>query len=73
MLQPKKMGEKRKLWVGFHHFKLALTILLYLPTAKWMMSNETLASARMYWVFVIMAVSPYMRFYREKHATVAKI
>jgi hypothetical protein len=59
------MGDKKKLWVGFHHLKLALTILLYLPFGKWLMADSTLASLRMYWVIAIIFTSPYMRFYRE--------
>jgi hypothetical protein len=59
------MGDKRKLWVGFHHIKLAITIFLYLPVAKWVMGGSALAAARMCWVIAILLISPYMRFYRE--------
>lgn len=62
------MGEKRKLWVGFHHLKLAITLILYLPIGKWIISEPSLASLRMYWVLCTIFVSPYMRFYREANS-----
>jgi hypothetical protein len=58
------MGEKRKLWVGYHHIKLAITLLLYLPFAKWWIAGSVLASLRMYWVLSAIVISPFMRFYR---------
>lgn len=60
------MGEKRKLWVGFHHLKLLLTVVLYTPLGK--VFGEGLVSLRMGWMLAIIVISPYMRFYREKHS-----
>lgn len=34
LLAPKQMGEKRKLWVGFHHLKLLTAIILFSPVIK---------------------------------------
>lgn len=67
------MGDKRKLWVGYHHLKLAITLLLYLPFGKMLMSGSALASLRMYWVLSIIVVSPYMRFYREVNSDKTRI
>jgi hypothetical protein len=67
------MGENRKLWVGYHHIKLAITLLLYLPIAKFIMSGATLATIRMLWVLSIIFVSAFMRFYREKHTDSRRI
>jgi hypothetical protein len=67
------MGENRKLWVGYHHSKLAITLLLYLPIAKFFMSGEALATIRMLWVLSIIFISPFMRFYREKHTDSRRI
>ena len=65
ILKPKKMGEKRKLWVGYHHLKLLLTLILYTPIGK--MFGGSLITLRMWWMISIILVAPYMRFYREKH------
>jgi hypothetical protein len=62
------MKEKRKLWVAYHHFKLAGTILLYLPLLKLVIGEAPLADLRMIWVVSIVLISPYMRFYREVHS-----
>ena len=62
------MGEQRKLWIGYHHLKLLITISLWTPLAKLIFSEKILIDCRFYWMISIILVAPYMRFYREKHS-----
>ena len=62
------MGDKRKLWVGYHHLKLLVTPVLYSPLGN-LIGESGLINLRMLWILSIIIVSPFMRFYREKWST----
>ena len=66
LLKPKKMGENRKLWISWNHIKLLVSLIVFLPTYKFIpILSEEIVNARFFWLFVMIFVSPAARFYRE--------
>jgi hypothetical protein len=60
------MGEKRKLWVGYHHLKLLTAVVIFTPLAKMLpISVETRINVQFYWMVMALLCSPFARFYRE--------
>ncbi len=60
------MGEKRKLWIGFHHLKLLTSIVLFTPIVKVLpITVETRIDIQFYWMIAALILSPFARFYRE--------
>ena len=65
LLQPKKMGERRKLWISWNHIKLLITLVLFSPIYKLIPPlSDNLIYARFYWLVVVALLSPAARFYR---------
>lgn len=66
LLQPKKMGERRKLWISWNHIKLLITLVLFTPIQKLITPlSDNLVYARFYWLVALIFLSPAARFYRE--------
>lgn len=61
------MGDKKKLWMSWHHIKFVITIALFSPLYKYLMSDNSLVNIRFYFMCACLIVSPFMRFYREYH------
>jgi hypothetical protein len=60
------MGEKRKLWLGYNHFKALTAILLFTPISKiFPFSVKTKIDIQFYWMVVALLLSPFARYYRE--------
>lgn len=60
------MGNARKLWKGFHHFKALTAILIFTPAVKMLPFKQTeLINIKFYWMVTMLLVSPFARFYRE--------
>lgn len=77
LLKPKdNMKEQAKFWIGFHHVKLLLSIIILTPLIQMMASASTVSTVRVLFVAFNLFVSPFMRFYREfytqKHQKAAK-
>lgn len=65
LLQPKKMGERRKLWISWNHIKLLITLVLFSPIYKLITPlSDNLIYARFNWLVVVTLLSPAARFYR---------
>lgn len=59
------MGNKRKLWVGFHHIKLLSGAILFSPIHNLLIKNlETKIDLQFYWIILALLASPFARFYR---------
>jgi hypothetical protein len=65
LLKPKKMGDKKKLWMSWHHIKFIITIVLFSPVYKYLLQDGDLVKVRFYFMCSCLLVSPFMRFYRE--------
>ena len=65
LLKPKKMGERRKLWISWNHIKLLITLVLFSPIQKVIpLLSENLMYVRFYWLIAVVLLSPAARFYR---------
>jgi hypothetical protein len=64
LLKPKTMGDKKKLWMSWHHIKFIITLALFSPIYKYLISDNDLVKIRFYFMCTCLAVSPFMRFYR---------
>jgi len=65
ILKPKTMGDKKKLWMSWHHIKFIITIVLFSPVYKYLLQDGDLVKVRFYFMCSCLLVSPFMRFYRE--------
>lgn len=60
------MGDNRKLWISWHHVKLLVTLVLFIPIYKFVpLLDSSIVNVRFYWLLVLVLVSPAARFYRE--------
>ena len=67
------MGEKRKLWIGFHHLKLLTALVIFTPVVKHLpLTLEGRIDLQFYWMVAAILVSPFMRFYREQWTVLEK-
>lgn len=68
LLKPKdNMKQQAKFWIGFHHLKLLLGVIILTPLLGMVASPATVNHVRFAFVLVSLLVSPFMRFYREYH------
>ena len=60
------MGERRKLWVAYHHLKALTAVMLFSPLVKVLpISVEGRIDVQFYWIVMVLLLSPFARFYRE--------
>lgn len=68
LLKPKEnMKQQAKFWIGFHHVKLLLGVIILTPLLGMVASQGTVNYVRFVFVLLNLIVSPFMRFYREYH------
>ena len=68
ILKPKdNMKQQAKPWIGFHHLKLLLSIIILTPILGLAVSPANVNHTRFGFVLLNLIVSPFMRFYREYH------
>jgi hypothetical protein len=67
------MGEKRKLWISYHHIKLITAVVLFTPILKLFTKDvETKINLQFYWMILALLLSPFARFYREHYVAKEK-
>ena len=63
------MGDKRKLWLAYNHFKALTAIVLFTPLVKlFPMALQTRIDLQYYCMVFALLLSPFARFYREHFA-----
>jgi hypothetical protein len=68
LLKPKEtMKQQAKFWIGFHHLKLLLSIVILTPLIGLLAQPSTVNTIRFSFVLILLIVSPFMRYYREYH------
>lgn len=66
LMHPSQMGAKKKLWMHFHHLKLATAIVLFTPLITVLPISKSLRiNLQFYWVIISLLLAPMARYYRE--------
>lgn len=74
LLKPQEMGENKSLWVSWHHLKLLVTLLLFLPIYKFLPIISTgIVTARFLWFVALIFLSPMAKYYREYYTKFTEV
>jgi hypothetical protein len=66
LMHPAQMGDKKKIWVFFHHLKFATAVLLFTPIVKLLPFSKSLRiDVQFYWIVLSLMLAPMARYYRE--------
>lgn len=70
LIRPKEtMKENAKIWIGWHHLQLLMSLMVLTPLLSTVVSDKaTVLKVRFYFVTFLLISSPFMRYYREYHS-----
>jgi len=68
------MGANKNLWVSWHHLKLLVTFILFLPIYRFLpLLSSGIINARFFWLVALAFLSPMAKYYREHYSTPTNI
>lgn len=74
LMQPEQMGANKSLWVSWHHLKLLVTLILFMPVYKFLPILSTgIVTARFFWLVALVFLSPMAKYYREHYSRLAQV
>ncbi len=74
LLEPQRMGANRGMWVSWHHLKLLVTLILFLPIYKFLPILSTgIVTARFLWFVALVFLSPMAKYYREHYTKLIEV
>jgi hypothetical protein len=69
LLNPQSMGSGKNLWISWHHLKLLVTLVLFMPIYKFLPILSTgIVTARFFWLIALVFLSPMAKYYREHYS-----
>lgn len=63
--KPSLMGDKKRIWISFHHIKLITAIIIFTPIVNILPIHKmTRINIQFYWIITSMILAPLARYYR---------